>query len=306
MRILFSLAAILFVVAFACFWWLTRPAYIEPSLAASLEKGDAQLGRLVFYAGGCGSCHAVKGAKGEEKLKLGGQHPLKTPFGTFYAPNISPDKTNGIGAWTGLEFANAMVNGVSPNGSHYYPAFPYASYRRATYDDIADLWAFLKTLEPVATENLAHDLPLPFRLRRGLGLWKWLFLDDGLVANIETETPAIQRGRYLVEGMAHCGECHTPRNLLGGMKTENWLAGGPAPEGEGSIPNITPHADGIGSWSENDLVYSFQSGLTPSFDSFGGSMVSVQDNLSNLSESDLKAIAAYLMAIQPVAGPSKK
>lgn len=265
-----------------------------------MESGDAAKGERIFWAGGCSSCHARKGAKGDDKLMLGGGHALKTPFGTFYSPNISPDEINGIGGWTEQDFANAMIAGVSPDGSHYYPAFPYTSYTRMIPEDLADLWAFMKTLPPVSKTNIAHELPLPFQFRRGLGLWKTLYLSKSSPTENLELSPETEQGRYLVEALGHCGECHTPRNLIGGMAANRWLAGGPSPEGKGKIPNITPHKSGIGSWTENDIVYSLETGLTPEFDSFGGSMVSVQENMAKLAPEDRAAIAAYLKAIPAV------
>jgi mono/diheme cytochrome c family protein len=231
---------------------------------------------------------------------LSGGQSLNTPFGIFYTPNISPHVKSGIGAWTGSEFANAMVNGVSPNGAHYYPAFPYTSYTRMTPVDVADLWVFLKTLPIAEDNNLAHELPLPFRLRRGLGLWKILYLNSVPIMKITGDDPELKRGQYLVEGLAHCGECHTPRNIIGGFQTSRWLGGGPAPEGKGRIPNITPHASGIGAWSKEEIAYSLESGFTPEFDSFSASMAEVQENMAKLPESDRDAIAAYLKAIPAI------
>ncbi len=305
LRWLIKLAVIAAVPAAAIFWYLTSPDYLPDNVLADIENGDAANGELVFYAGGCGSCHAEKGAKKEKKKLLGGRHALNTPFGTFYAPNISPDKENGIGNWTGARFANAMMRGVSPDGSHYYPAFPFTSYARMSVDDVADLWAYMKTLEPVDVSNLEHELPLPFKLRRGLGLWKLLFLSDEPIVAIDESNEQLVRGRYLTEGPGHCGECHTPRWLAGGIKKSKWLAGGPTPEGKGNIPNITPHKSGIGEWTVSDIAYSLESGFTPSFDSFGSSMVSVQENMAQLPASDRDAIAAYLKVVTAIASEKK-
>ncbi len=301
MRRLATLVGILGLAAAVFLWVLSGPNPLPDEELAAMGDGDAARGETVFWAGGCGSCHAAKGAKGDDKLTLGGRHPLVTPFGTFYAPNISPHTEHGIGAWTRDQFANAMARGLAPDGSHYYPAFPYTSYACMELADIADLWAFLGTLEPVDTVNLDHDLPLIFSIRRGLGLWKWLFLSDQPVVAIDEADAQLVRGRYLVEGPAHCGECHTPRNLIGGVDQSRWLAGGPAPEGEGFIPNITPHETGIGSWTADDIAFSLESGFTPEFDSFGASMVSVQDNMARLPAGDREAIAAYLKHVRPVA-----
>lgn len=291
---------ILAIAAAAVFWLLTMPSRLPAAAVASMESGDAARGERIFWAGGCASCHAEKGAKDEAQKLLGGGLALATPFGTFHAPNISPDPVSGIGKWSGADFANAMMKGVSPEGEHYYPAFPYTSYARMQPGDVADLWAYLKTLPAVQRENLAHELPLPFQLRRGLGLWKQLFLSGERVIVLALPDEQLARGQYLVEGPGHCGECHTPRNIIGGMEKSRWLAGGPAPEGEGRIPNITPGGKDIASWSAGDIVTYLESGFTPEFDSVGGSMVEVQKNMARLEPRDREAIAAYLKAIPAV------
>ncbi|MEE9375138.1 MAG: cytochrome c, partial [Rhizobiaceae bacterium] len=269
---------------------------------AQFPSGDAKNGEMVFWAGGCASCHAADKAKGVAKLLLTGGHELKTPFGIFRAPNISTDKRVGIGAWSLGNFANAMKNGVRPDGSHYFPAFPYTSYTRMTDKDVADLWAFMKKLPESANKVADHSIPFPFNIRRGLGLWKWLYLDKTSVLQVANENSELLRGRYLVEALGHCGECHTPRNIIGGMDKTRWLAGGVGPEGKEKIPNITPHKDGVGDWSKVDLAYGLETGFTPEFDSFGSSMVAVQENMAKLSALDRNAIALYLKSIGSIAG----
>lgn len=281
------------------FWLLTLPRGLAPADLAALPAGDAARGEAVFWIGGCASCHAAAKAKGEERLKLGGGQVLKTDFGDFVVPNISNDPADGIGAWSTADLANAMLRGVSPDGRHYYPAFPYASYIRMQPADVADLRAFLATLPAVAGRAPDHDLRFPFGFRRGLGLWKLAFLSDAPAVDLGEQGPAVSRGQYLVEGPGHCGECHTPRNFGGALDTSLWLAGAPAAEGEGRIPNITGGAGGIGDWSTADIVYFFETGFLPDFDSVGGSMVAVQENLAMIAGEDREAIAAYLKAVPP-------
>jgi len=295
-RLLIALV-VLAALGGAAFWLVTMPSRLSAEEIAAMPPGDAVRGERIFNAGGCTSCHGDERATGEERLKLGGGLALVTPFGTFHAPNISPDSETGIGSWSAADFANAMLKGVSPRGAHYYPAFPYTSYARMTTADIADLWAFMQTLPAVEKSNVAHQLPFPFNMRRGLGLWKLAFLSPDPVVSIpETDAQALA-GRYLVEGPGHCGECHTPRNLAGGPEKPRWLAGGPAPEGRGRIPNITPDAEGIGDWSASDIAYYLESGFTPDFDSAGGAMAAVQKNMALLPPADREAIAAYLKAV---------
>jgi len=284
------------IVAAALFWLLTLP---RPLAAAALagHTGDRVNGERMFWAGGCASCHAAPKAKGDDKLKLGGGLALDTPFGVFRVPNISPDPQTGIGGWSALDLVNAMQRGLAPDGRHYYPAFPYASYVRMEAADIVDLKAFLDTLPAVRNAVADHDLGFPFNVRRGLGLWKLVYLSDAPVIAPAGADPLVERGRYLVEGPGHCGECHTLRDIAGGIKPAAWLAGAPNPEGKGIIPNITPHGEGLDAWSVKDIAYYLESGFTPEFDSVGGSMVAVQENMARLPAGDRAAIAAYLKTV---------
>ena len=179
------------------------------------------------------------------------------------------------------------------NGEHLYPSFPYASYARMTQKDINDLFGYLKALPASQNDAPDHQLPFPFNLRMVLGGWKFLYFDPSAPPRVElaNANAELLRGQYLVEGPGHCGECHTPRNALGGFLKDKWLAGGPNPEGEGTIPNITPGSKSIGSWSEDDIVTYLETGFTPDYDSVGGSMVEVQKNMAELPASDREAIA---------------
>lgn len=282
----------------AVFWLLTEPKRLDEATLAELGPGDATRGERIFWAGGCTSCHARPGAEGDAKIELAGGMKLTTPFGTFVPPNISPDPTDGIGNWSAADFANAMMRGVAPDGSHFYPAFPYTSYARMKPADVADLHAFMKTLPAVAGRAPGHELAFPFNIRRGLGLWKLLFLSDEPVIALPADAPAqVALGRYLVEGPGHCGECHTPRDLIGGTDKSRWLSGAVAAEGDGIVPNITSGEGGIDGWSESDIANYLETGFTPEFDSVGGSMVEVQRNMARLRPEDRAAIAAYLKAI---------
>lgn len=288
MRFLLRLIAALVLIGAGVAWFLTRPDPLVADFAAG-HAPDPEHGALVFAAAGCASCHAAPGAEGEAKLSLAGGTPFASDFGTFYAPNISPSD-QGLGGWTLPEFARAVTKGVSPEGKHYYPAFPYAAYQHMTPQDVSDLFAYMQTLPASDVASQAHDVGFPFNIRRGLGLWKQAFVRSDFVM-AEATTSQLERGRYLVEGMAHCGECHTPRNAVGGLNRAAWMSGAPNPSGKGKIPDITPAAL---DWSESDLIYYFESGLTPDYDSVGGSMASVVSNLAQLPESDRAAIAAYL------------
>ena len=267
--------------------WLTRPQLVDPSDYSGLF-GVPEKGELVYHAAGCHSCHADENNK--DQLALVGGQAFPSDFGTFYAPNISSDPEHGIGAWTFIDFANALQAGVSPEGQHYYPAFPYTNYARMTPQDVVDLWSYILLLPAAPTPSKAHDVGFPFNIRRSLGGWKFLFMDESWVV----EDPASERGRYLVEALAHCGECHTPRNALGGIDRELWLTGAPNPSGRGRIPAITPSEL---QWDTIDIAYYLLEGFTPEFDSVGGHMVPVVENMAKLPESDREAIAAYLAGL---------
>ncbi|MDH3788976.1 MAG: cytochrome c [Xanthomonadales bacterium] len=275
------------VVAGLLFWWVTEPPSLNPA-ALPDHVADSANGELFFHAGSCASCH------GED---LAGGLNLHSDFGTFVVPNISPDSDSGIGGWSDLAFVNAMMLGVSPGGRHYYPSFPYTSYTRMKVQDLLDLKAYLDTFQPVSNNPGPHELDFPWNVRRGIGLWKMRYLSQGPVVADTSGSSEIERGRYLVEGAGHCAECHTSRDRFGGLELNQWLAGAANPDGEGRVPNITPHQDGLAAWSESEIAYYLESGFTPDFDTVGGSMVAVQENLARLTDADRKAISAYLKSI---------
>jgi mono/diheme cytochrome c family protein len=280
------------------FWWLTAPPVVL-AVAGTPHAPDLANGLTTFNAAGCSSCHAVPGQP--DRLRLGGGLAIPSPFGTFYAPNISPDPADGIGRWSEAEFVTAVTRGVSPAGYHYFPAFPYPSYAHAKADDIRDLFAYLKTLPAVSGKVRDHDLPFPFNIRRNIGIWKILFMNDKPFVPDGDRSANWNRGAYLVNGLGHCAECHSPRNLLGGIIAAQRFAGGPNPEGEGWVPNITQKA--IGNWSEKDIDYFLETGELPDGDNAGGAMARVIRNTSQLSAPDRAAIAEYIKSLPPVEGP---
>lgn len=279
----------------AVFWFVTRPdPLVEADLAGLV--GNAGRGEAVFWATGCASCHMAKDARGDAQLVLSGGQRFESDFGTFVAPNISSDPVQGIGGWSLLDVANAVTRGVSPGGTHYYPALPYASYNKLALQDVADLHAYLATLPADATPSLPHEVGFPFSWRRLLGGWKGLFLSrDWVIAG--DLTPPQRRGRYIVEAMAHCAECHTPRNALGGLDKGRWLAGVTDAAGKEVFPNITPAAL---EWSEPEIVEYLTTGFTPEYDSVGGQMAHVVDNMARLPASDREAVASYLKLVPAV------
>ena len=287
------------VAGFGVYWWLTAPA--ASAVPLPTRAPDLANGQEIFNVGGCSSCHAVPNQP--DRLRLGGGLALGSPFGTFYAPNISPDPADGIGRWSEADFVSAVMRGVSPEGKHYFPAFPYTSYHLAKVEDVRDLFAYLKTLPPVSGKVRDHDLPFPFNIRRNVGIWKSLFMDGKPFVADGAKSPQWNRGAYLVNGFGHCAECHSPRNLLGGIITAQRFAGGPNPEGEGWVPNITQK--GIGEWSAKDIANLLKTGELPEGDSVGGAMTRVIKNTSQLSDEDIAAMADYVKSLPPVDGPPR-
>ena len=285
------------VTGLAVFLIVTVPAII-PGSALPAYSPDVGNGQMVFNAGGCSACHA---AAGQDRTMLGGGLAIPSPFGTFYAPNISPDANDGIGGWSEADFVTALKRGTSPAGTHYFPAFPYGSYQRVGIEDIRDLFAYIKTQPPVPGRIRDHDLSFPFNVRRLVGGWKFLFLDRQPLSPDAARSAEWNRSAYLVNGLGHCAECHSPRNFLGGIVASQRFAGGPNPEGEGWVPNITQK--GLRSWSEKDIASFLATGELPDGDSAGGSMVRVIKNISQLGDNDRAAMAVYIKSLPPVDGP---
>jgi mono/diheme cytochrome c family protein len=276
-------------------WFLTAPDDVDTAAFDGLT-GDAGRGALVFAAAGCASCHTAPEVDATNPPVLAGGQRFVTAFGTFLAPNISPGP-EGIGDWTDAQVIRAVMRGVNADGAHLFPALPYDAYAKAAPQDMVDLVAYMRTLPADPTASQPHEVSFPFNIRRAVGGWKLLFRSDEFVVQGNL-TPPQERGRYLAEALAHCGECHTPRNALGGLDRGQWLAGGPNPDGEGTIPNITP---GALTWSEGEIAEYLKSGFTPEFDTAGGQMAHVVRNMAQLTDDDRLAIAAYLKIVAPVA-----
>jgi mono/diheme cytochrome c family protein len=298
LRKLLIAAASVLVIGFVAFWIITAPATV-PASALPPRTPDLANGKVMFYAGGCASCHASTGQR--DPTRLGGGLAIGSPFGTFYAPNISPDRADGIGGWNEANFITALWKGTSPDGQHYYPAFPYTSYQRIALNDARDLFAYLRTLPVVSGKARAHEVPFPFSWRRLLGGWKFLFLDGQPFRPDPSKSAQWNRGAYLVNGPGHCAECHSPRNLLGGLETGKRFAGGPDIEGKGWVPNITQK--GLADYSVDDIAHLLETGQMPDGDSVGGAMTAVVRNTSQLPAADREAMAVYLKSLAPVEGP---
>ena len=188
------------------------PAALAQSPSGDAAEPNVKNGKYIYYAGGCASCHAAPASNTCDDLKIKdelmpvGGRCLKSDFGTFYVPNITPDKQTGIGGWSSEDFIKAMTAGISPKGENYYPAFPYASYQKMQRGDLLDLWAFLQTIAPVSSTVPGHDLSFPYNIRAGLRLWKSLYLDGKVFAPDPSQSEQVNRGAYLTEGPGHCGE----------------------------------------------------------------------------------------------------
>lgn len=268
-------------------------------LAALPASADTMVekGAYLVRAGGCIACHTAK----EGGTRFAGGLGLETPFGTFYSPNITPHPEHGIGAWSDEDFVRAMHDGVAPDGGRYFPVFPYGSYTKMTREDALAIKAYLFSLEPVAEPNREHDVGFPFSWRFMQRGWRMLFFDAGRFEPDPAQSDEWNRGAYLVDALTHCGECHTPRNMFGGMKDSMYLAGTPdGPEGQ-LVPNITPHATGISDWGKGDLVELMKSGMKPDFDNVQGSMEeAISDGLKHLTDADLQAIETYIYSVPAI------
>ena len=309
-RWLSIVAVVVIVAGAAAFWIVTIPASVSASDLPPYQPNLAN-GKTMFAAGGCASCHAVPNANADkvDPTRLGGGLALPCPFGTFYVPNISADPKDGIGRWSEADFVSAMWDGTAPGGIHLYPAFPYTSFRHMKLTDLRDLFAYLKTLPPVSGKVRGPDLAFPFNIRRGVGLWKLLFLRGGPFVPDPTKSAQYDRGAYLVNGPGHCAECHSSRNFLGAIIESERFAGGPTPDGKDWVPNITPaglqHGDNASDpWSQSDIVSFLSDGQMPDGDFVGGEMTEVIRNISQLSKDDRTAIAVYIAALPSRQGPA--
>jgi mono/diheme cytochrome c family protein len=258
-------------------------------------SGDPRRGEYLARAGGCLGCHteARKGA-----TPFAGDRALKTPFGTFYGPNITPHADAGIGRWSEADFVRAMRQGIRPDGANLFPAFPYTSFTKVTDADLSDLWAWLRTLPPSSRPSQPHDLKFPFGWRFAVTFWKWLFFVPGPLREAPGASAALSRGEYLVKALGHCGECHTPRNFLGGPARGRFLAGGRGIDDK-KVPNLTPA--GLELWSDANLKEFFLTGVTPDGDTVSETMDEViRSTTSKLATQDLSAVIAYLRSLPPI------
>jgi mono/diheme cytochrome c family protein len=291
--------ALLAALGLLGFWVITTPTVPKHGTPLAYSP-NIENGKVLFNAGGCISCHAPSAELKDVAADVpAGGKPLKTPIGTLYPPNLTPDPETGLGKWSGEMFYDAMHQGLAPDGQNYIPAFPYTSYSKLTYHDVMDLWAYLKTIKPIQNAVPPHQvLALPI-VRRGLTLWKWLALEDAKWAADPQQSEGWNRGSYLVNSAGHCNECHTPRTFYMASDFTRTLMGGPHPEGKGTVPSLHNLA-GRGRYKDvADLVLAFQNGEELGYDKMSsGGMGDVRRNLAMLPEADLKAIAEYVMGLK--------
>jgi len=267
------------------------------AIGDALAQGDAKRGEYLAKAGGCIGCHTEEK---KDAVPFAGGRALKSPFGTFYGPNITPHPEAGIGRWTEADFVRAMRQGERPDGKNYFPAFPYTSFTKIVDRDLRDLWAYLRTLAPSPRASQEHQMRFPFGWRFLVTFWKWFFFTPGPFTNLPGLSDISNRGAYLVQALGHCGECHTPRNFLGGPKTSRFLAGGKGPDGK-DVANLTP--SGLKKWSDKELEDILTTGIDPEGDFVAEAMGEVVRNTtSQLTPADLKALIAYLRTLAPVPG----
>jgi mono/diheme cytochrome c family protein len=265
------------------------------AFSAAFAQGDAKRGAYLVKAGGCIACHTEDR---KDAVLFEGGRALKTPFGTFYGPNLTPHPEAGIGRWSEADFIRAMREGVRPDGARYFPAFPYPSYTKISDADMRDLFAYLRSLKPSARPNQAHDLRVPYGWRFLMPTWKRLFFTPGAFESDPRLSPTLNRGAYLVKALGHCGECHTPRNFLGAPRRDRFLAGGKGPDGKG-VPNLTPTR--LKKWNDAELMDFLITGITPDGDVAATTMGEVIHNtISQLTREDFAALIAYLRALPPL------
>jgi mono/diheme cytochrome c family protein len=273
---------------------------VAPKLADAADAAQIARGAYLFRAGGCQGCHTDTK---DGSAPLAGGRAFHTPFGIFYGPNITPDPQHGIGKWSDADFIRALRQGKSPDGSHYFPVFPYTSFTGITDQDLIDLKAYIFSLAPAAQASKPHEVKPPFGWRWTLFGWKLLFFAEGPFKPDPAKSPQWNRGAYLVNALGHCQECHTDRNILGGLDRSRHLGGSAkGPEGK-PVANISPHKEtGIGDYSEKDIAFLLRTGLKTDGDVVGGAMGEViQNSTSKLTDDDLAAMAVYLKSIAPVA-----
>jgi len=299
-RIGLAIVAALLAIGAAAFALVWRPAIavIDPPNPETFAPDLVKRGRQLAAIGNCMTCHTVRGGS-----ELAGGLPMATPFGTVFSTNITPDPQSGIGYWSEEAFQRAMRSGVDRAGQHLYPAFPYDHFARLTDDDNRALYAFLMTRQPVPSTRRDNELSFPYNQRPLIAVWKMLFLrQDGFRAD-PAKSAEWNRGAYLVEGLAHCGACHTPRNRLGAERSEAAFAGGEAENWQAYAINAQSSA--AVPWTEEALISYLQRGWHAHHGVARGPMAQVVDSLASVDSGDIRAIATYAASLSGPRSPEQ-
>jgi mono/diheme cytochrome c family protein len=270
--------------------WRPAIAAIDPAAPPSFDDALVKRGRDLAAIGNCSTCHTTRGGR-----DFAGGLPVPTPFGTIYSSNITPDADTGIGRWPEDAFRRAMRSGVDRDGRHLYPTFPYDHFTHVSDEDDRALYAFLMTRQPVHAVARANQLPFPLDRRFVIAGWKLLFLRRDAYQPDPAKSPEWNRGAYLVEGLAHCGACHTPRNALGAERTSASFAGGEADNW--SAYAINAQSPAPVPWTADALFAYLRHGWDPDHGTARGPMAEVVGNLSDVPDSDVRAIATYMAGV---------
>lgn len=299
------------LAAVACSGWLLLPSarsFDDDAAAPATDDALVARGAYLAVAGNCATCHTADGGE-----PMAGGLSFETPFGTIHSTNITPDPDTGIGGWSYADFANSMRHGVRPDGTHLYPVFPYTSFTRIDDGDLGALYTYLQTLPAVRRATPANELAFPFGLRPLLKAWKALYLEPGAYETDPAKTDDWNRGAYLVEALAHCGECHTPRNAFGAARAGLAMTGGEyldrVPGGGHRpwfAPDLTSAETGLGPWPEEEVVGFLRTGRNSFIETFGPMNGVIINSTSRLDDSDVRAIALYLKRLPATAAITRE
>ena len=279
--------------------------FLQPNVGADVVSVSTQIerGKYLALAGNCASCHTTENGE-----FMAGGLPFETPFGKIYSTNITPDSGTGIGNWTGGQFLDSMRRGVRPNGEHLYPVFPYTAFTKITNEDVAALFAYLKSIPAIRQETKENEVSFPFNQRWLMSVWKTMYFDERVYEADESKSAEWNRGAYLVNALAHCSACHSPRNLLGAENSDMALTGGvffdKVPSGSvrpWSSPNLTSAPSGLGLWVHEEVTAYLRTGRNSFVETFGPMNEVIMNSTRNLNDGDINAMAIYLKSL-----PSKE
>ena len=279
--------------------------FLQPNVGADVVSVSTQIerGKYLALAGNCASCHTTENGE-----FMAGGLPFETPFGKIYSTNITPDSGTGIGNWTGGQFLDSMRRGVRPNGEHLYPVFPYTAFTKITNEDVAALFAYLKSIPAIRQETKENEVSFPFNQRWLMSVWKMVYFDERVYETDKSKSAEWNRGAYLVNALAHCSACHSPRNLLGAENSDMAMTGGvffdKVPSGSvrpWSSPNLTSSPSGLGLWVHEEVTAYLRTGRNSFVETFGPMNEVIMNSTRNLNDGDINAMTIYLKSL-----PSKE